>query len=116
VSEGRGTHAATSNVCDLLDALLRLGAANTADLAAATDTHRDTARRVLAELSARNWVYLDERELWRLGPALPQIGLSWLQQQEHQARVLRQRIEDACEPHAWKIVDGRLQWLPTGAR
>ncbi len=78
-------HQATANVVQTIGALHEHGGwMSTSDIANQADIHRDTCRKVLAELKLYDWVVHAERDgqdRWRLGMALPELGL------EHQARI-----------------------------
>jgi predicted ArsR family transcriptional regulator len=119
----RETHAATAAVCDLLRCIAELGGATTAALAAATNVHRDTTRRVLVELEAQGWVYQVElRNIrgssaspethWHLAAGLQQLALGWMEQQLERITTLQAEVQRASQPHAWRTVDGQRRWLP----
>ena len=95
-------HTATANVADVLDVLLAFpGWLGTKDIAARSSTHRDTTRRILAELERRGWVehrLVDETDAWAIGPELPRIGLAYLERLGAEQARLRGMAAHATLP------------------
>lgn len=95
-------HDGAAATCEVLGALLAHGGkAPTSDVASRAGVHRDQARRILQELEARGWAYKDVSagtDCWALGPALPRIGLTWLERLSARARELRAEFDAATEP------------------
>ncbi len=76
-------HQATANVVGIMDALFEHGGwMTTTEVADRADVHRDTARKVLAELRLYDWVThteVDSQSRWRMGRALPEMGVAYHQ-------------------------------------
>jgi DNA-binding IclR family transcriptional regulator len=119
----RGAHAATAAVCDLVRAMVELGGGTTATLAQVADLHRDTARRVLAELEAQGWaVQVELRNSraagavpethWQLAPGLVELAMSWLDLQQERIDAIASQVQRATAGRRWRVVDGQRLWLP----
>lgn len=93
------THKGTSHVCAILDTLLEHGGwMNTKAVAATAEVPRPTAKDILAELTTRHWVEhreSDGAQLWRIGPELPRIGLTYLDLQQRAAQAARLNVQRA---------------------
>lgn len=87
-----GIHVAAGNVVQLLSALAeRDGWSTTTELGDACDIHRDTARKILAELATWAWVLHDDsagQDRWRLGTALPELAVAYQARLVLRARAL----------------------------
>ena len=92
-------HGPTAQVCGLLDALLAHGGLmNARELEGRVGVHKDTVARICAELTTRGWVELETVagvRHWRLGPALPRIGLTHLARLTAQQEALHERYQAA---------------------
>ena len=97
-------HQATAVVVDVVEALAQHGGwMSTTTLAEAIGVHRDTVRRVCAELAACGWIQretVDEADRWTLGARLPQIGLRFQELLVRRAATLRAEFEQLTAPLA----------------
>lgn len=95
-------HEAAAAVCDLLAALIEHGGwLSTAELSERTGVGRDTARRVLRELSSRGWVRPETHagaEVWTIGPELPRIGHAYAALLAARLAALRAELDRVVAP------------------
>ena len=100
-------HGPTALVCDVLEALLSHGGwLRVTDLADRTGSHRDNVRRVLQELTRREWIRTRKSDdgsadLYSLGPEWGRIGNAYIQLLAAQQAVLRRDFDRATVPHEW---------------
>jgi uncharacterized small protein (DUF1192 family) len=99
-------HGPTALVCDVLVQLLAHGGwMRVTELAERVGAHRDNVRRVLGELTRREWTRRkpgeDGADRYALGPELPAIGTAYLQLlQAEQARI-RADFDRVTLPFNW---------------
>lgn len=113
-------HAPTADVVTILTALLEHGGwARASELGRASGVHRDTARRILRQLSLSRWVEsqdLDGETRFRIGPELPRIGLAFVTLLQREQEDARARFEAATVPHTWRPgPGGQMAWAPLAA-
>lgn len=73
----------------------------TSALAEAADCHRDTARKILQQAAESGWVEhttIDGTDRWRLGTALPQLGMAYLHQLYVRVAGYAQAFDQVVQP------------------
>jgi predicted transcriptional regulator len=108
-------HQPTADVVLTLTYLLEHGGwARSSELARVSGVHRDTARRILRQLTNAAWVEAREVEgetRYRVGPELPRIGLAFLELLQREQWEIRKRYDAATVQHDWVPgPGGRMAW------
>lgn len=96
------SHKGTATVVFIITTLrTHHGWMSTTAVADLTKTHRDTVRRMLAELDQHGWVehrVNDGADFWALGPELPRIGLDFQRRLAAQAAELQRLFAASNKP------------------
>ncbi len=95
-------HQASANLVSIVVALaLHDGWLSTAEVAKASAVHRDTCRKILVELKLADWAAhtdSDGTDRWRLGVALPRLGLQYQMRLLTKQRELQREWKALTEP------------------
>jgi DNA-binding IclR family transcriptional regulator len=95
-------HKATQDVIAIVVAMFGHGGwMTTSETADRAGVHRDTCRKILAELRVGDWALhsdTDGQDRWRLGTALPHLGLAYQARIVARMREARRELDELHAP------------------